>query len=236
MRKAALAVTLILALLLVVVASPFRMLASANPVPWPSTPILDKPSLTIESPTNNTAYENGELRINFTVTDPDSWKREGEMMIPSSFARIASVNASLDGDTVYSSTYSPGVNYSAVEVWYDGASHFSIPQHSSPGLHVLNVTVLSYSYYRGPAYNGSHILSDITSSSGPVYQYPLVVSDLIYFTETGQEQTSTPTPPTDHSWSGRGNSSISPIMIVVGLPLLIVVNLLLMLYIIKDDK
>jgi hypothetical protein len=186
MRKAALAVTLILALLLVVVASPFRMLASANPVPWPSTPILDKPSLTIESPTNNTAYENGELRINFTETDPDSWKREGEMMIPSSFARIASVNASLDGNTVYSSTYSPDVNYSAVEVWYDCANHFSIPQHSSPGPHILNVTVLSYSYYRGPAYNGSHILSDITSSSGSVYQYPLVVSDIVYFTITGE--------------------------------------------------
>ena len=99
---------------------------------------------------------------------------------------VASINASLEGDTVYSSTYSPDVNYSAVEVWYDGSSHFSIPQHSSPGLHVLNVTVLSYSYYRGPAYNGSHVLSDITSSSGSVYQYPLVVSDIIYFTITGE--------------------------------------------------
>jgi len=183
MKRTALAlISLISTLLLVVVASPFLRLASANPVPWPSSPIQDKPSLTIESPTNNTVYENGELRINFTETEPDSWKREGEMMIPSSFASMASVNASLDGNTVYSSTYSPDVNYSTVEVWYDGASHFSIPQQSSPGPHVLNVTVLSYSYYRGPAYNGSHILSSITSSGGPVYQYPLVVSDIIYFT------------------------------------------------------
>jgi hypothetical protein len=192
MKRTALAIiSLTFALLLVMFAPSFLRLTSANPVPWPSTPILDKPSLTIENPTNNTAYENGELRINFTETDPDSWKREGEMMIPSSFARIASVNASLDGNTVYSSTYSPDVNYSAVEVWYDGSSHFSIPQQSSPGTHVLNVTVLSYSYYRGPAYNGSHILSDITSSSGPVYQYPLVVSDIVYFTVMG-EPSSTP--------------------------------------------
>jgi hypothetical protein len=164
------------------VAAPFLSLASANPVPWPSTPIQDKPTLTIESPTNDTAYENGELCINFTVAEPDSWRREGEMMIPSSFATVASVNASLDGNTIYSSTYSSDINYSAVEVWYDGASHFSIPQQASLGAHVLNVTVLSYSYYRGPAYNGAHILSNITSSSGPVYQYPLVVSDIICFT------------------------------------------------------
>jgi hypothetical protein len=192
MKRTALAIiSLTFALFLVMFGPSFLRLASANPVPWPSTPILDKPTLTIENPTNNTVYENGELRINFTETAPDSWKREGEMMIPSSFARIASVNASLDGNTVYSSTYSPDVNYSAVEVWYDGSSHFSIPQHSSPGQHVLNVTVLSYSYYRGPAYNGSHILSDITSSSGPVYQYPLVVSDIVYFTVMG-EPSSTP--------------------------------------------
>jgi hypothetical protein len=182
-RRAALAlITLISALLLVMVAVPFLSLASANPVPWPSTPILDKPTLTIESPTNDTVCENGKLYINFSVTEPDSWRREGEMMIPSSFAIVSSVNASLDGNTVYSSNYSPDINYSAIEVRYDGASHFSIPQQASLGLHVLSVTVLSYSYYMGPAYNGSHILSSITSSSGPVYQYPLVVSDIIYFT------------------------------------------------------
>jgi hypothetical protein len=181
MKKTALAViSLISTLLLVVVASPFLRLASANPVPWPSTPIQDKPSLTIESPTNNTVYKNCELYINLTVTEPDSWRREAP--IPP-YAIVASVNASLDGNSVYSSsTYSSNINYSAIKVWYDGSSHFSIPQQSSPGLHVLNVTVLSYSYYRGPAYNGSHIQSDITSSSGPVYQYPIVVSDIIYFT------------------------------------------------------
>ena len=47
---------------------------------------------------------------------------------------------------------------------------------------MLNVTVLSYTYYRGPAYNGSHILTNIMSSSGPVYEYPIVVSDTVYFT------------------------------------------------------
>jgi hypothetical protein len=191
MKRTALAIiSLTFALLLVMFAPSFLRLASANPVPWPSTPILDKPTLTIENPTNNTVYENDELRINFTVTYPGSWRREWEMQI-FPYGMVASINASLDGNTVYSSTYSPDVNYSAVEVWYDGASHFSIPQHSSPGPHVLNVTVLSYSYYRGPAYNGSHILSDITSSSGPVYQYPLVVSDIVYFTVMG-EPSSTP--------------------------------------------
>jgi hypothetical protein len=195
----------------VVIAAPFLRLASANPVPWPSTPIQDTPTLTIQSPTNDTVCENGALHFNFTVAEPDSWKREGEMMIPSSFAIVASVNVSLDGNTIYSTTYSSDINYSAVEVRYDGSSHFSIPQQASPGMHLLNVTVLSYSYYRGPTYNGSHILSSITSSSGPVYQYPLVVSDIIYFTI---EQ---PTQPEPFPTTLVGASVATVAFIVVGL-------------------
>ncbi len=185
-------------------------LAIANPVFWPSTPILDKPTLILESPTNNTIYENSELYINLTVTEPASWKREGTMAIPSFYARLGSVNASLDGNIVYSSnTYSSNINYSAIKTWYDDDSnHFSIPQQPSPGPHVLNVTVLAYSYYRGPAYNGTHIESDIMSSSGPVYQYPLVVSDIVYFTV---EQPTTPTPDINTQPTGPA----SPIWIIL---------------------
>lgn len=184
-------------------------LAIANPVFWPSTPILDKPTLIIESPTNSTVCENSELYINLTVTEPDSWKREGVMAIPSFYARVDSVNASLDGNIVYSSnTYSSNINYSAIKTWYDGSSHFSIPQQVSSGTHVLNVTVLAYSYYRGPAYNGTHIESDITSSSGPVYQYPLIVSDIVYFTV---EQPTTPTPDINTQPTGPA----SPIWIIL---------------------
>ncbi len=162
----------------------------ANPVIWPTTPILDKPTVTIESPTNNTAYNNSEIYVNLTVTNPDSWRREGEMPISPSNGVVKSVTIYVDGSSIFS-TSSPNINFSAVKIWDDGSRHYSIPNQSSPGQHVLNVTVLSYSYYRGPAYNGSHLVSDIYSSSGPVYQYPMVVSDTVYFTtQQPENQTS----------------------------------------------
>ncbi len=49
------------------------------------------------------------------------------------------------------------------------------------GQHTLNVTVESRTYYHGSPYNNTHILSSIASSSGPVYEYPIIVSDIIYF-------------------------------------------------------
>ena len=72
-----------------------------------------------------------------------------------------------------------GKTYLDGNMIYDGPSDsgsYSIKlNQSASGLHVLNVTALSYTYYRGPAYNGSHILTDIMSSSGPVYEYPIKV-------------------------------------------------------------
>ena len=48
---------------------------------------------------------------------------------------------------------------------------------------MLNVTVLSYTYYQGPIYSNSSILyPGVHSDRGPVYEYPIVVSDVVYFT------------------------------------------------------
>jgi hypothetical protein len=216
---------MLLPLILAIMASSQTVaLVIANPVFWPSTPILDKPTLIIESPTNNTIYENSELYINLTVTEPASWKREGTMAIPSFYARVDYINASLDGNIVFSSDYSPDVNYSAIKIWGDDdSSHYSIPQQPSPGPHVLNVTVLSYSFYRGPAYNGSHIQSDITSTSGPVYQYPLVVSDIVYFTV---EQPTTPTPDINTQPTSPASSTWIILLITI-LAIVVIVAVLL---------
>ena len=166
-------------------------LAIANPVFWPSTPITDKPTLTIERPTNNTTYKNdAAVYVSLTVTRPDSWKREGAIPIPSYYALLKSVEAYLDGKSIplaYNHTDSIGFG------WVRDESLFCVLYQTEPGQHTLNVTVLSYSYYRGPAYNGSHLVSDMMSSSGPIYQYPLVVSELVYFTVVGEPSPS-PTP------------------------------------------
>ncbi len=144
-------------------------LATANPVPYPATPNQDKPTLIIESPKNNTAINEGSVYLNFTVTKPDSWN-DPQWFMPY-IGQVASVKAYLDGNSLdyeynHSGSYSVKLNLNQ----------------SAPGLHALNVTVLSYTYYRGPAYNGSHILSGIQSTGGPVYQYPMVVSDVVYLT------------------------------------------------------
>jgi hypothetical protein len=153
---------------------------NANPVPWPTTPILDNPTITIHSPSNNTVYTNGNTTISLTVTKPDSWKRE---LFP--YARVDSVGTYLDGKRIllaYNYTNTDPIK----DEWVEDESYFYVPSITAAGQHMLNVTVASRSYYRGPAYNGSHIVSDWMSSDGPVYQYPIVVSELVYFTIVGE--------------------------------------------------
>jgi hypothetical protein len=161
-------------------------LARANPIPWQPTPNQEKPTLAIETPENNTAYNDGGVYLNFTVTEPDSWNKH---MIVHYIGRVASVEAYLDGNSIYhghsnSGSYSIKLNQSA------------------SGLHTINVTVLSYTYYQGPIYGNSSILSSIVSDRGPVYEYPIVVSDIVYFTVGQPTQSTSPLPsaPEFPSW------------------------------------
>jgi hypothetical protein len=192
-------------------------LAIANPVFWPSTPITDKPTLTIERPTNNTTYKNdAAVYVSLTVTIPDSWKREVAIPIPPYYALLKSVEAYLDGKSIplaYNHTDSIGFG------WVRDESLFCMLNQTESGQHTLNVTALSYSYYRGPAYNGSHVVSDWMSSSGPVYQYPIVVSELVYFTVVGE-----PSPSPTHFPSSQeiGSFPIETVAIVSSVTIAVV--------------
>lgn len=172
MPNKALARTIIVLILTLTVTMQVVELAMANPIPWQSTPNQEKPTLTIESPQNNTvfAYNGSDIYLNYTITSPDSWNRAFVPYI----GQIASAGVYLDGNVIYgiakSGSYSVKLNQ------------------SSSALHMLNVTVLSYTYYSGPPYNGSHIFY-IQSSSGPVYKYPTVLSDIVYFTVEQQTPT-----------------------------------------------
>ena len=73
MKRAALAFALTSTLLSVIFASVFIGLASANPVPWPTTPNQEKPTLTVETPQNYTTYNADEVYLNLSVTQPNSW-------------------------------------------------------------------------------------------------------------------------------------------------------------------
>ncbi len=145
----------------------------ANPVPWASTPNLEKPTLTIQSPQNNTKYNNS-IVVNFTVIKPESWN--SVHMFSYYVGGIDSVNVSLDGN----------------QVSYDniGSSYFVNLNLSSSGPHSLNITVLSYTYYEGEIYDNSSTASPIydaitingVTTVNTIYEYPIVVSDIVNFT------------------------------------------------------
>lgn len=73
MKRTALALALISALLLVALALNFSGLASANPVPYPSEPNKESPTLKVESPQNGEVYTVDTVELVFAVTKPDSW-------------------------------------------------------------------------------------------------------------------------------------------------------------------
>jgi hypothetical protein len=157
-------------------------LAMANPIPWSATPNLEEPILAVQTPQNGSTNDGTNLFLNFTVTLPNSW--EVVDFITYYLGRIASVEVYLDGN-YYGKAHGTGSN----------SPNYSVElNQTQPGQHSLNVTVQFHTYYRGPAFDNTHIVSDIYSSSGPVYQYPRAVSDVVYFTVEQPAQSSSPKP------------------------------------------
>ena len=185
--------------------------AKANPVLWPSTPNQDKPTLTIGSPENNTAYNEPDVYLNFTVTKPDSWIRDGKFP-PLYNGEVASVSAHLDGNDVNLTSNFHGGPFE-MDLPYSAKLNLSASR-----VYMLNVTVISYIYYMGPVYNGS--LLYYQSSSNPVYKYPIIVSDKINFTLDQPTQSPNPQQLTVEfpTWI------ILPIVIVVAAMLVAVLN------------
>jgi hypothetical protein len=160
-------------------------LVDANPVLWPSTPNQEKPTLTTKTPQNYTTYKDSTVYFNFTVTAPSSWDKVQHMFEwIYTVGKIASVNVYLDGKLINGNL----TNYSRI---YISASNYSVKlNQTSSGQHSLNVTVQSYTYYREPIYGNSSIPSGIIDEyilngvtvQQIIYQYPNVVSDVVYFT------------------------------------------------------
>ena len=98
-------------------------LATANPIPWLSTPNQDKPTLTVESPQNNTEYDESDVYLNCTITKPDSWNTP---LVPF-IGQVGMACVYLDGNLIYG---------------FERHGSYSVKlNQTSPGLHMLNVTV-----------------------------------------------------------------------------------------------
>ena len=170
-------------------------LATANPIPWLSTPNQDKPTLTVESPQNNTEYDESDVYLNYTITKPDSWNTRFVPFV----GQMVSALVYLDQNIIYG-------------IAMPGSYSVKLNQTSS-GVHMLNVTLQSYTYYSGPPYNGSHIFY-IQSSSGPVYKYPTVLSDIVYFTVAGEPSPSASLLPQEIGSFQTANVAVGGMLVV----------------------
>ena len=155
-------------------------IVDANPVPWSSIPNLEKPTVTLENLQNYTTYNDGKVNFDFTVVAPSSWNKVHWFTYY--VGRIASVNVYLDGNLIDCNRV------------YLTSSRFSEKlNRTTSGQHLLNITVQSYTYYAGQIYDNSSIVSDITDINtingvevrNTIYEYPIVVSDIVYFTVVG---------------------------------------------------
>ena len=134
---------LILALLILTAALRFPSLASANPVPYPSEPNKEPPTLQVQSPQNGTVYTADTAELAFTVTKPDAWNYywlsdEGIPVIGS-----YSVSVYLDGklNGTYNDPHlrdAPATNYSMV---LEGLTR---------GEHRVKIDLEAWTFYENP--------------------------------------------------------------------------------------
>jgi hypothetical protein len=174
------ATTAIFLLILSIVGMQFVELVRANPFTYPSAPSLEHPTLEVKNPTNGTTYNSSSVHLHFVVSTSKSW------LPPNPFYpkldEVPSITVTLDKNPVNSTTmpyYYLSYNF-----------NFELNQ-LSPKLHTLNVTVLYYTYYKGPRLSESD--TALSSSENPVYKHPTVTSDTVFFTTT-EEPIIQPTP------------------------------------------
>jgi hypothetical protein len=166
-------------------------IVDANPVPWPTTPNQDKPTLTIKTPQNNEVLNTTDNPyLNFTVNNPQSWYKVHSSMMIFELGLTTSVDVYIDGNL--SNHFIDHHDYTNPA--YD-FTNFSVNlNQTSPGSHSANVTVYAYTLYLGPPIEKTHVLRENTTD-GPLYEFPIVVSDIVYFTV--EQPTPTQTSPTN---------------------------------------
>jgi hypothetical protein len=160
--------------------------ANPYPIPWSPTPNQDKPTLSINSPKNYSTIEKGKVLVDFNITVPQSWD---PVFFPGIhyIGELNSVDVYLDGNlSIHCINYQMDVYSNGNKSTYysdepgSNLSHLSIVLNNTDlGVHTLNVTALSYTYYTE---GNSSIQTSMTSDGKPIYRYPIVVSDMVSFT------------------------------------------------------
>jgi hypothetical protein len=181
MRKALL-VFLIIALLTI---SLLLEVSRANPIAWPTIPNKEKPILEIKTPQNNMSFDASDsIYLNFSVTEPESWN-VSYMNIPF-IGEVNSVDVSLDGNL-----NNHLMNHQVLSKYTE---YSVLLNQTSPGQHSINVTVYSNTHYLGPPIDGYNV-THIGTNKGPLYNYPITVSQEANFTINPPNQQNTSTQP-----------------------------------------
>jgi hypothetical protein len=168
--------------------------AEANPVPWLSTPNREKPTLTLQFPTNQTTYKT-EVPVDFTVTAPESWATYATRLVGTNHyvGEVKYIAVYLDSKPLINYTTGRIVSYfnGSKTIYpirgFDGESThylFNLNKTTS-GSHTLNVTVFSYTYADGDPIDDTAIAFETGLINGePIYayKYPNVVSETVHFT------------------------------------------------------
>jgi hypothetical protein len=189
MPKKLLATTILTAILVLVISVQVVEVVKANPIiPYPTTPNKEKPTVEVQLPQNYSTYNDSCISYNFIVTQPKSWNFV--YMIWHCIGELNSVDVYLDGNLT--------IHYSTDNIYLNGnMSRFPKTtetytfrfidwiNHTTPGQHVLNITVLSQTYNIGEAYVGNHTYG--RTDGKVIYSYPIIVSDVAYFTVEQQQ-------------------------------------------------
>jgi hypothetical protein len=185
--KRRIAVLAVLLTISVLIGTEVIGVVDANPVPFTQTPNLERPILTINAPQNYSTYNTPNIPLNFTVKQPDSW---GAPTFWNYIGKVDFVDVSLDGNLCanYSQflkdTY---LNGNRTSHSFSASGEFSLNpiydwiNQTTPGMHTLNVTVMSHTYCLSQ-YPGSNVKAWAMYDENPIYEYPIIISDTIYFT------------------------------------------------------
>ena len=155
--------------------------------PWLSIPDQETPVLAIKYPENNTSINTNNVLLNFSITKPISWNEC--YMFWHYVGDIISTDIYLDQNPVANYDMRNSSSFTSFSV---GLSELSL------GIHTINVTIMSLTYYAGAPYGNSSVDVGIRANGWRVMGFPIVVSDIINFTVdstiTSQAPTLTPSP------------------------------------------
>ncbi|MCW3996890.1 MAG: hypothetical protein NWE98_12175 [Candidatus Bathyarchaeota archaeon] len=130
------------------------------------------------------------MAVDFSVVQPQSWAVTYDFFFH--IGQVKNITATLDGTLCSSFPYN--------------STDYSLLINAPPlGIHKLEVAVFSRAFYTTPMEGVQNIRSTVMYDGNYLFEYPIVVSDVVYFTTSSSSSDlpthipATPTPPQSSS-------------------------------------